>query len=267
MDGVPILEFHSFNGEEADESSENLLLKIRPIDSEDESIYMEFEEPDIPNLKEELSNLLNACSESVNEFLFKRNLESPSETWNREALDRIEDLSRSYDEKKLELLETLESEKKLSNQLASLQAKKNALKSQEKSLESKISLMESSISQINQDIDIFNKQYTQYISNEKKSQEIMNEVQKYALVLGLSLQLKEENNHLIIKLRGLYSNNREKECLCELAMLKSSETAYKIVDCIPKIKEQDALERTLNKTQQLCGFVVTLRRKFKEILA
>uniref|UniRef100_A0A0K2TYX0 Uncharacterized protein n=1 Tax=Lepeophtheirus salmonis TaxID=72036 RepID=A0A0K2TYX0_LEPSM len=103
MYGVPILEFPPFHGEEEDVSDHNFLLNVKPIHPSDESIHADLEEPDIPILKKEISNLLNqnACSERKSQF--KRPVESPSDYWNGEASDRIVTMSKNYNDKKLEL--------------------------------------------------------------------------------------------------------------------------------------------------------------------
>ncbi|QQP36342.1 Uncharacterized protein FKW44_021409, partial [Caligus rogercresseyi] len=198
-------EFHSFS-EELEEDL-NLLTDSKSIESylrhngdethEAEDFSGDFREPDIVDLAEELGNLetnyLNNILQLKASFLREEVDDDPWEG----ISETITDLVKRCDSKKLELLETLHAEKSLSNRISSLRSEISGLKRKKGRLSSEISSMETNLSNMNRDIDYCKEQYEVYMSLRTRSEDLREEIGKYAKVLGLELEIQDEKNFIL----------------------------------------------------------------------
>jgi len=96
----------------------------------------------------------------------------------------------------------------------------------------------------------------------KKKQMLQAELRRWKQVLGLEI-LTTTKPSTILMFTKIDRENPDRRFSCELCLEQAS---YKVDHCDPPLANMDGMVELLNKTNDLSGFVVNLRRKFSESL-
>ncbi|XP_059085864.1 uncharacterized protein LOC131882658 [Tigriopus californicus] len=97
-----------------------------------------------------------------------------------------------------------------------------------------------------------------------KGQDLAATCERYRKCLGLSVSLTDQNT-IVFELSRLAPQDPERGFRCELATShEEGQKAFTVLRCQPELETMSALEDMLNDTRDLSGFVVALRKKFKQ---
>jgi len=96
----------------------------------------------------------------------------------------------------------------------------------------------------------------------KEKQNVMSsELEKWKKTLGLEL-IRSTHEGLIFKFTNVQRDDPDKIFTCELSV---ENRVYRINNCSPSFEGISEMVDTLNSTNDLSGFVVTLRKKFASL--
>ena len=89
----------------------------------------------------------------------------------------------------------------------------------------------------------------------------VNRAQEY---LGYSIK-KTTTDTTIMIFNNIDNRDPDQEFLCEIALEGPNKREYKVLRCEPNVEDIKDLEKKLNESNDLSGFVVSLRKRFKTI--
>merc|ERR1719391_1163558 len=96
----------------------------------------------------------------------------------------------------------------------------------------------------------------------KEKQNVMSsEMEKWKKTLGLEL-IRSTHGGLIFKFTNVQRDDPDKIFTCELLV---ENRVYRVNNCSPSVEGISEMVETLNSTNDLSGFVVTLRKKFASL--
>mmetsp|Transcript_1208 Transcript_1208/g.7948 ORF Transcript_1208/g.7948 Transcript_1208/m.7948 type:complete len:109 (-) Transcript_1208:815-1141(-) len=96
----------------------------------------------------------------------------------------------------------------------------------------------------------------------KKLEALRHAVEVYRERLGLAFETAPGSENLKVSMK--YIDPQDPEKWFTFAVHVGSDGKYSIANCEPWVGEVDALLIELNKTNNFCNFVRSMRRKFKE---
>lgn len=97
-----------------------------------------------------------------------------------------------------------------------------------------------------------------------KGDELRASCERYKKFLGLDVSLTDQDT-IAFELSRIDIQDPERRFRCELTTSREEgQKAFTVVRCIPELENVSALEDLLNETRDLSGFVVALRKKFRQ---
>lgn len=93
---------------------------------------------------------------------------------------------------------------------------------------------------------------------EEKRVKLSGELAKWKLILGLEL-VNSSHGGIIFVFTNIDRENPDKKFSCEVGL---ENRLYKVANCLPMVPGIENMLELLNKTNDLSGFVVNLRKKF-----
>merc|ERR1712223_1094125 len=116
-------------------------------------------------------------------------------------------------------------------------------------------------------INILEKKHKEKHGNDEvKNAELRSYVDRAKDHLGISLARTSTESYVLI-LTNIDMANPTRTFLCEFQLGGINKTEYKVMRCEPEIEGIKDMEKKVNETNDISGFVVTLRKKFKAISA
>ena len=96
---------------------------------------------------------------------------------------------------------------------------------------------------------------------EEKRAKLTSELEKWKNILGLEL-VNSSHGGIIFVFTNIDRDDSGKKFSCEVGL---SDRQYKVTQCFPMVPGLENMVELLNKTNDLSGFVVNLRRKFVSV--
>ena len=93
---------------------------------------------------------------------------------------------------------------------------------------------------------------------EEKRVKLAGELAKWKLILGLEL-VNSSHGGIIFVFASIDRDSPDKQFSCEVGL---ENRLYKVANCLPTVPGIENMVELLNKTNDLSGFVVNLRKKF-----
>jgi len=97
---------------------------------------------------------------------------------------------------------------------------------------------------------------------EKKREKLSAELAKYDRILGLEL-VNSSHGGIIFVFSNIHCDNPDKKFSCEVGYEGKQ---YKVSSCLPMVPGIEDMVQLLNRTNDLPGFVVNLRKKFLSVI-
>jgi len=114
-------------------------------------------------------------------------------------------------------------------------------------------------------INILEKKHKEKHGNDEvKNAELRSYVDRAKDHLGISLARTSTESYVLI-FTNIDMANPTRTFLCEFQLGGINKTEYKVMRCEPEIEGIKDMEKKVNETNDISGFVVTLRKKFKAI--
>merc|ERR1712141_495260 len=118
---------------------------------------------------------------------------------------------------------------------------------------------------IGQKINILEKKHREKNSNDEgKNADLRCYVDRAKDHLGLSIARTATDSNVLI-FTNIDMANPTRKFLCEFQLGGINNREYKVMRCEPEIEGIKDMEKKVNETNDISGFVVTLRKKFKTI--
>ena len=106
--------------------------------------------------------------------------------------------------------------------------------------------------------------HQQVMDELSKKIKIFTPVEKYKSILGLEFVTSTRDGVLVV-FSNIDKQDPDRKFLLHLAIQKDNKT-YIVSDCVPPLDDMKNLVNTLNMNQDLSGFLVKIRLKFKQSL-